>query len=215
MIVLSFDTSFCDFKEDTAIIDVLSWLKSLNKLIGSGLASCDVLLLDLIVLYDVAHEVLNNVPLTLLQDCLLHKFLDTRVVYHVLDVLLTPKAFSSNLVLLEAEPMFSVERPAEHGFLTTAEELGSEGHGAVAWIAKCEDSPIVDTIDHLIIIVFRIFLFMIIISRIFLTMVALPITLLEIEFLEHTFVVDKGLVIAYEQGSEACKDRRVTTKVRE
>ena len=207
MIVLNVNTPFCNFKEDATVVDVSSWFKALNKLICSGAASSDVLLLDLIFLNDVAHEVLHNVPLSLLQRCFLHKLLDTLVVDHVLHVFLTIKVISSCLELLIADPLVAVEGPAEHGFLTAAEALGGECHEAIAEVAKPKGSPIVDALDHLVFVVSSIAMLL------FLLLVLFP--LLEIHFLQHTLVKDECLVVSQNQAGEAREDRSITTEVRE
>ena len=145
-----------DLEEDSPIEVISRRLKIINKLISRRLSPRYFLLLDLLILDDVAHEILHDVPLALLQLSLLHELLDAHIVDHVLNVLFPVELFPGNLELLVADPMALVEGPlADHCFLAAARAPRSKRHQRVARIAEPEWLAVVDALDHLVIIVPR------------------------------------------------------------
>ena len=143
------------------------------------------------VLDHVAHEVLHNVALALLQNCLLDEFLDSHIVNHMLNVLLDEELLAGDFELLVAEPLALVEGPlVDHGLLAAAEALRGESHYTVAEVAEPEWLAILDALDHFSFVVARV-------APLVLSLVLLE--LLEVEFLEHALVEDEGLVVGQEQ----------------
>ena len=157
------------------------------------------------VLDHVAHEVLNDVALALLEKCLLHEFLDSHIVNHVLNIFFKEELRAGDFELLVAEPLAFVEGPlADHGLLAAAEALRGESHYTVAEVAEPERLAILDALDHLIFVVARV-------APLVLSLVLLE--LLEVEFLEHALVEDEGLVVGQEHAADGCEGRCVATQI--
>ena len=145
-----------DLEEDPPIEVISRRFKIINKLICSRLAPRYFLLLDLLILDNIAHKVLHDITLALLQLGFLHELLDAHVVDHVLNVLLPVELFPGNLELLVADPMALVEGPpADHCLLAAARAPRSQRHQRVARIAEPEWLAVVDAFNHLVIIVSR------------------------------------------------------------
>ena len=145
-----------DLEKDSFIKVISRRINIINKLISRRLSPRNFLLLDLFILDDIAHEVLDDVTLTLLQLSLLHELLDAHIVDHVLNVLLPVELLPGNLELLVADPLALVEGPLpDHCLLAAARAPRSNRHQRVARIAEPEWLAVVDALDHLVIIVPR------------------------------------------------------------
>ena len=99
-VVVFFNASLGNLEEDSPVERVIHWIEAFNELGRRLVAPRDVLLVDLVVLDQVAHEVLDDVPLALLERGLLHEAEDAHVVDHVLHVLLPSQVNASSHILL-------------------------------------------------------------------------------------------------------------------
>ena len=126
-----------------------------NKLVSSLLATRNFPNLDLIIGNQIAHKILDDIALPLLQKHLLHEFEDAQVVYHVLDVFFASQLISCLLELLVVEPLLAVVGPGAQHALFAAQAAAEELDESVAKVAESENSSIIDAFNHLIVIVAR------------------------------------------------------------
>lgn len=164
------------------------------------------MLLYLVIFDQVSHEVLDDVSLTLFEEDLVEEFGHSQALHYGLNVLLIVEFLTGALELLIRDPLLAIVGPPTQEHIPTATAtLARERHQPVAEISEPKTAAIVDTLDHFIGVV----------SWLSLCIFGLVLLfVLEVHFLEHAFVKDKGLVVADKEGEEAGDNGRVTTKVR-
>ena len=65
-IVVFVDAAFGEFEEDAVVVLIVMRITIVDKLLGSGLPPCNFIIIDLAVLDDKPHEILDHVSLALL-----------------------------------------------------------------------------------------------------------------------------------------------------
>ena len=157
-----------------------------DKLLGSCLPPCNFIIIDLAVLDDKPHEILDHISLALLQECLLHEFHNSHVVDHVFQVFFSVQIAAGPLEFLVRKPVLPVERPLEQPLAAATAALGGEVDHGVVPVVECEGDAVLDALFHFVSVWAQIAIFV---------LRAVLIFLLEVQLFEHALVEDEGLVV--------------------